>query len=657
MSQQQNTESKIIAIQKAQDARCKEITRICRKADQIHLQKRMFSESQELKLFTDIQRAKESQARELAELEQEQKLAQIMADIKHQEMVELKTNQLIRNNCLELRCAEKHIRTAEATKIIQNQIKEKEAIKKEEKARNYYSDLKIIEASKNLDKSETELQNRKKQMKLEYKNAILEQIRERAEKLLNISPRTPTAVDSINPKENGLKQRKALAKVFRKENDELIQIKNERQENERKETEKQDKRIEEYLINLEKRKKCREEIKKKKQEEKDKIYNFLINLKLSTRNSCKDSDIHNQPIDEQRLNANYQAAKHEKEAKILIQNEMMNQNEIQLHLKIEQLKKEKEIDFIESRKILQSNEQSKIAEAKRNSEKRQVMIEYGKELKETIDQRSILRNEKKKRLQAEGHRKINALSKNYKQSEIFLRNEDGSLIMADNELSDKWKAYYCMHCESLMSILEQYGLPLKLVNLMITVIKIQVGKPQSLSTAAQVRTRLRQGDALSPILFNLALEKVLQSTSFEQKGLQVGETKFGLLVSADDSVLLAKNKEEFVEQTQELIEVAKIVGLEINVKKTEYMITQKAISLEDVQTHLEVEHINLTVCRSSRNLDTLITQNIQEKIKARIRAGNSYYFGVNTSRMLSRSLKIKLCRTFIKPMVMYGCEI
>jgi hypothetical protein len=48
-----------------------------------------------------------------------------------------------------------------------------------------------------------------------------------------------------------------------------------------------------------------------------------------------------------------------------------------------------------------------------------------------------------------------------------------------------------------------------------TEIKVQIGN--SISTAAQVRTGLRQGDALSPILFNLALEKVVQSTSCEQR--------------------------------------------------------------------------------------------------------------------------------------------
>lgn len=142
---------------------------------------------------------------------------------------------------MELRCAEKQIRTADATKILINQIQEKEALKKENKVRNYYTDLKIIEASKSWDKSETESQDRKKQMMLDYKNAILEQIRENNEKLPELPLKTPTAFDFIDPKENCVNKKNELAETFRKEIDELIKIKNERKENERKEIEKQDK--------------------------------------------------------------------------------------------------------------------------------------------------------------------------------------------------------------------------------------------------------------------------------------------------------------------------------------------------------------------------------------------------------------------------------
>jgi hypothetical protein len=40
---------------------------------------------------------------------------------------------------------------------------------------------------------------------------------------------------------------------------------------------------------------------------------------------------------------------------------------------------------------------------------------------------------------------------------------------------------------------------------------------------------------------------VVQSTSFEQSGVQIGETKLGHLAYADDLVLLVENREELIE--------------------------------------------------------------------------------------------------------------
>ena len=56
---------------------------------------------------------------------------------------------------------------------------------------------------------------------------------------------------------------------------------------------------------------------------------------------------------------------------------------------------------------------------------------------------------------------------------------------------------------------------------------------------------------------------------------------------------------------------------------------------------------------------TLTNQNsIPEGIKSRLRSGNACYHSVQnllSSRFLSKNLKIKLYRTIILPVVLYGC--
>ena len=57
---------------------------------------------------------------------------------------------------------------------------------------------------------------------------------------------------------------------------------------------------------------------------------------------------------------------------------------------------------------------------------------------------------------------------------------------------------------------------------------------------------------------------------------------------------------------------------------------------------------------------TLTNQNsIQEKIKSRLKSGNACYHSVQnllSSSLPSKNLKIKIYRTIILPVVLYGCE-
>jgi hypothetical protein len=63
-----------------------------------------------------------------------------------------------------------------------------------------------------------------------------------------------------------------------------------------------------------------------------------------------------------------------------------------------------------------------------------------------------------------------------------------------------------------------------------------------------------------------------------------------------------------------------------------------------------------------RYLRTTITnQNlIQEEIKRRLNSGNVCYHSVQkfwSSRLLSKKIKIRIYKTIILPVVLYGCEI
>jgi hypothetical protein len=114
-------------------------------------------------------------------------------------------------------------------------------------------------------------------------------------------------------------------------------------------------------------------------------------------------------------------------------------------------------------------------------------------------------------------------------------------------------------------------------------------------------------------------------------------------------------------KNKKMLRVAsKEVGLEINVDKIRYMLLscyQNAGQNYSIKTGnrlfvnvLQFKYVETTV--TNRNL-------IQEEIKRRLNSGNVCYHSVQNllfSRLLSKNIKIRICKTVILPVVLYGCE-
>jgi hypothetical protein len=102
--------------------------------------------------------------------------------------------------------------------------------------------------------------------------------------------------------------------------------------------------------------------------------------------------------------------------------------------------------------------------------------------------------------------------------------------------------------------------------------KVRIGK--HLFDNFPIQNGLKQGDALSPLLFNFALEYAIRKVEESQVGLKLSRTR-QLLAYADDVNILGNNIDTMDKNAETLIDASKEVGLERNAEETKYMLLSR----------------------------------------------------------------------------------
>lgn len=229
-----------------------------------------------------------------------------------------------------------------------------------------------------------------------------------------------------------------------------------------------------------------------------------------------------------------------------------------------------------------------------------------------------------------------------------------------NIFIDFKKAYDSVQHKSVWQALVYYQVPPKLRNLIMETItetsyKIKLGNETTDEISSNVG--LRQGDSLSPVLFNMVLDRIIKENPI-QHNHYLFRNRGQILGYADDITIVSTSDRILAESYTNLKDRARAEGLIINEHKTKYLKvsrTQQELPSPTIR-QLQIEQVP-TFKYLGSTVDT--KNNLSTEIKTRIFAANRAYFALSKlfrSPHLSKNTKVKLYKTIVRPILTYGSE-
>ena len=174
----------------------------------------------------------------------------------------------------------------------------------------------------------------------------------------------------------------------------------------------------------------------------------------------------------------------------------------------------------------------------------------------------------------------------------------------------------------------------------------------------QIGKGVRQGYILSPGLFSLYAEYIMQNTGLDepQAGIKIAGRNIENLRYADDTTLMAESKEELKNLLMKVKEESEKAGLKLNIQKTKLMASSSITSWQkDGET---METVTDFIFLGSK---IIADGDCNHEIKGHLLLGRKALTNLN-SILKSRDITLptKAClwlkKAMVFPVVMYGCE-
>ena len=169
----------------------------------------------------------------------------------------------------------------------------------------------------------------------------------------------------------------------------------------------------------------------------------------------------------------------------------------------------------------------------------------------------------------------------------------------------------------------------------------------------QIGKGVHQGCILSPCLFNIYAEYIMQKPGLDeaQAGIKIAGRNINNLRYADDTTLMAESEEELKSLLMKVKEESEKDGLKLNIQKTKIMVSGPITSWQ-----IDKETVTDFILGGSK---VSADSDCSHEIKRRLLLGRKVVTNLNSilrSIDITFPAKVGLVKGMVFPVVMYGCE-